>query len=181
VSTSADATGTWYRYEFLVNNTIFPDYPKLSVWPDGYYLSVNQFASPTQSNGAGAIVFERSKMLLGQAAQAQYIDVSSINGSLAGMLPVDADGPTAPAAGAPEPFLALIDAVRARWPGYPPYGGAFDEVTPHLTVAQGPPSLLDQIEGALPTRLPVTIRVERVWLVVDTPKGWQRRTAFPLL
>ena len=79
------------------------------------------------------------------------------------------------------PFAAMIEALAAAFPEQPPYGGAFDEVTPHLTVAQGPASLLDPIESALPARLPVTIRVERVWLVVDTPKGWQRRSAFPLL
>jgi len=33
------------------------------------------------------------------------------------------------------PFAELTHAVAARWPDYPPYEGAFDEVVPHLTVA----------------------------------------------
>jgi uncharacterized repeat protein (TIGR01451 family) len=106
VSTSGDATGTWNRYEFLIHSTIFPDYPKIAVWHDGYYMSVNQF-DDLGFHGAGAIVFERSQMLTGGAAQAQYIDASTINPDLGGILPVDADGATAPTG--PAPFLALVD------------------------------------------------------------------------
>lgn len=41
---------------------------------------------------------------------------------------------------APEPaevFVRLRDAVHARFPEHPPYGGAFDVVIPHLTVGDG--------------------------------------------
>ena len=40
---------------------------------------------------------------------------------------------------APEPaapFVALTEAVGAEFPGFPPYGGAFDEVVPHLTISE---------------------------------------------
>ena len=38
------------------------DYPKLSVWPDGYYMTVNQFnASSLGFSGAGVFVFERDQ------------------------------------------------------------------------------------------------------------------------
>lgn len=50
VSTSADATGSWNRYSFQY--TDFPDYPKLGVWPDGYYVTVNRFDS-TGTTGLG--------------------------------------------------------------------------------------------------------------------------------
>jgi 2'-5' RNA ligase len=79
------------------------------------------------------------------------------------------------------PFVAMIQALAAAFPEQPPYGGEFDEVTPHLTVAEGRDALLDPIERELPARLPVKVRVERIWLVVDTARGWQRRSAFPLL
>ena len=36
-----DPLGAWHRYKFQF--TDMPDYPKLAVWPDGYYLSVNSF------------------------------------------------------------------------------------------------------------------------------------------
>ena len=41
---------------------------------------------------------------------------------------------------APEPasaFARLTDAVHARWPDHPPYGGVFNVVVPHLTVGDG--------------------------------------------
>ncbi|NUP83938.1 MAG: 2'-5' RNA ligase family protein, partial [Nonomuraea sp.] len=34
-----------------------------------------------------------------------------------------------------EPFRELTTAVAERWPEAPPYGGAFPDVVPHLTVA----------------------------------------------
>src|SRR5436189_122103 len=34
VSTSPDPTGSYYRYSFGYGSVNFPDYPKLSVWPD---------------------------------------------------------------------------------------------------------------------------------------------------
>jgi len=39
----ADPTGSYYRYEFSGFGTEFPDYPKLAVWPDGYYATYNLF------------------------------------------------------------------------------------------------------------------------------------------
>src|SRR6266849_927276 len=45
VSTSPDATLTYNRYSFNYGNTQFPDYPKLGVWPDGYYISFNIFTN----------------------------------------------------------------------------------------------------------------------------------------
>ncbi|WP_417884818.1 GEVED domain-containing protein [Zunongwangia sp.] len=57
----------WYTYRFSTNGS-FPDYPKISVWSDGYYLTSNkdQF-SPEQSQVI--YVYERDKMLEGETAQ----------------------------------------------------------------------------------------------------------------
>src|SRR2546425_9230195 len=41
VSTSGDPMGTYNRYAYASSR--FPDYPKLGVWPDAYYLSTNDF------------------------------------------------------------------------------------------------------------------------------------------
>jgi 2'-5' RNA ligase len=41
---------------------------------------------------------------------------------------------------APEPaapFVALTEAIQAAFPRYPPFGGQFEEVVPHLTLADG--------------------------------------------
>jgi len=36
----------------------------------------------------------------------------------------------------PEPFVAMTEAVVARFPDYPPYGGIHERIVPHLTVAE---------------------------------------------
>ncbi len=70
VSQTPDPTGAWHRYAFLMPGKRMNDYPKFGVWPDGYYMSVNQFNQASLSwGGQGVVVFEREKMLNGQAAR----------------------------------------------------------------------------------------------------------------
>jgi 2'-5' RNA ligase len=79
------------------------------------------------------------------------------------------------------PFRELTEAVAARWPEAPPYGGQFEDVLPHLTVADGvPPDVQDMIEAELSGRLPVTTRVRAV--VMETYDGalWKETAFFPL-
>ena len=105
-------TSGWYRYAFLVSNTKMNDYPKLAVWPDGYYMSMNQFNQTTLSwGGAGAVVFERSAMLTGGLARSIYFDLYSVNANLGGMLPSDWDGGTAnpPPSNTPNIFAEIDD------------------------------------------------------------------------
>src|SRR5438309_4088678 len=60
VSTSADATGTYNRYGFHLGPNFF-DYPKLSVWTDAYYMSMNVFnAAGTSYLGPQAFAFDRT-------------------------------------------------------------------------------------------------------------------------
>ena len=42
VSQTADATGAYNLYAFSYGS-VFPDYPKMGVWPDAYYISFNMF------------------------------------------------------------------------------------------------------------------------------------------
>ena len=108
ISQTDDPTGAWYRYAFLVHNTKMNDYPKFGVWPDGYYMSVNQFDSGGWAGG-GAYVFERDKMLNGQSARFVYFDLYPVDPWLGGMLPSDLDGSTLPPSGAPNYFVQLDD------------------------------------------------------------------------
>lgn len=71
-----------------------PDYPKLGLWPDGYYLTVNQFTQAGAWRGVGVAAFERTKMLTGAAAQIIYYNGNSYNANYGGMLPADLEGPT---------------------------------------------------------------------------------------
>jgi len=114
VSTSADPTGTWNRYSFLISTTKFNDYPKFGVWPDGYYMTVNQFTGNTFS-GVGAAVFERQAMLSGSPARMVYFDIGAVNTNFSNMQPSVLDGP-APAPGTPNYFAEWDDST---WLGDP--------------------------------------------------------------
>jgi hypothetical protein len=116
VSQTADPTGAWYRYMYPWKNgnsqDVMNDYAKFGVWPDGYYMTANQFTNASSSGafvGAGVAVLERDKMLSGQTAGMVYFDLSSVNSNFGGILPSDLDGVTPPPAGAPN-YFAEVDA-----------------------------------------------------------------------
>jgi subtilisin-like proprotein convertase family protein len=112
VSQTPDPLGSWYRYAYTWPNTYFPDYPKIGLWPDGYYVSVNQFNDAgTAWRGAGVLAMERAQMLTGAAAQAVYFDGYAYNADYGGMLPADWEGSTPPPSGAPIPFAEWDDSA----------------------------------------------------------------------
>ena len=113
VSTTGDPLGAWNRYEFKISDTKLNDYPHLGVWPDAYYLSINQFSGNSWA-GAGAVAFDRAAMLAGDPATMQYVDLFGVDPNLGGMLPSDLDGP-APPAGAPNIYAEADDNAN----GYP--------------------------------------------------------------
>lgn len=83
------------------------------------------------------------------------------------------------------PFKDLIRAVFSNFPDTPPYGGAFAEVVPHLTLAQLPDSdRLDRIARnflrAAGDRLPVHAVVSELTLMDNTEGYWQVRETFRL-
>ena len=103
VSQTSDATGAYNRYAYSFG-TQFPDYPKLGVWPDGYYMSFNIFSNGSTWAGAKVCAFDRTKMLvLGDTtATMQCFPLST---SYSSLLPSDLDGATAPPTGSPDYFM----------------------------------------------------------------------------
>ena len=122
VSTTSNFTSggiTWNRYAFQVPNSSsnFPDYPKLAVWPDGYYISYNSFTNGSTWAGPEACVVDRSKMLAGASATMQC--TLPLGRSFGALLPSDLDGDTgaagstaAPPAGAPNYYLGLYSSTQ---------------------------------------------------------------------
>ena len=107
VSTTPDPTGSYYRYQFSFDK--LNDYPKFGVWPDAYYMTINQFtAISLQWAGQGVIAIDRARMLAGQPASMIYFDLSSTDPNLGGMLPADLDG-RAPPSGSPGYFMQMDD------------------------------------------------------------------------
>ncbi len=110
-SITGDPTGSYYLYDFVTPNNEFPDYPHLGLWPDGYYMTVNQFTNGGPFNGAGFYAFDRVKMLAGDPT-ASFIyfdenlvaDPAGVGGALASSL----DGLTLPPAGAPNVFAYFL-------------------------------------------------------------------------
>lgn len=97
VSTTSDATGSYYRYSFGYGNG-FNDYPKLGVWPDGYFITFNIFNNGQTFAGSKLCAYDRASMLNGAAATQQCFQLSN---SYGGVLPSDLDGATLPPAGTP--------------------------------------------------------------------------------
>ncbi len=111
LSTTADATGTFNMYEFDFQE--FPDYPKMGVWPDAYYMSANVFADGTSNifKTARVCAFPRTAMLAGSPS-ATGLCFDDLNSGLIGdngglppsdfsLLPSDLDGTNPPPTGTP--------------------------------------------------------------------------------
>jgi uncharacterized repeat protein (TIGR01451 family) len=129
ISKTPDPTGAYFLYDFTYSNTIFNDYPHFGVWPDAYYMSVNQFDGIDPDHpflSAGACAFERPKMVVGDATAKMVcfdestFDPKDANGNYVygGQLPADLDGTgvgsgfsRAPAAGEPGFFMQFIDST----------------------------------------------------------------------
>ncbi len=105
VSKTNDATGAYYTWTFDYKSTNSGgiDYPKWSIWQDGYYLGMNLSTEEIS-------VFNRAQMLVGNAAAAQITLKSPViptNGFFC-PLPADADG-VLPPAGTPQYIFAFED------------------------------------------------------------------------
>ena len=126
VSATSDATGAYYRYAFSYGS-LFPDYPKMGVWPDAYYITFNMFTNVFQ--GAKVCAYDRASMLVGAPATQQCFQLSS---SFGGLLPADLDGATAPPAGSPNYLLNRAASSLNLWRFH------VDWVNPGNTALSGP-------------------------------------------
>jgi len=133
VSTTSDATGSYYRYAFSYGNTQFNDYPKLGVWADGYYVSYNIFNNAQTFAGSKVCAFDRAKMLAGDPSATQQC--FQLSTSYGGLLPSDLDGTTAPPAGSPNYFLNFGSNALRLWKFH------VDWATPTSTTLTGPTSI----------------------------------------
>ena len=111
VSTSGDPTGTYNRYAYSYG-TDFNDYPKMGVWPDGYYITYNIFRRGRTFGGSKVCALERSQMILGAVARQVCAQTSNSYGSL---LPADLEGLTLPPAGSPNFLLSISSSSLLSW------------------------------------------------------------------
>ena len=97
ISTTADPFGPWDRYEF--DRTLFPDYPRPAVWPDGYYTPTSTGDEVIEKH---VCVVDRRAMLAGEDATEQCIIVPGVNF----LNTSDLDGTILPPDGAPNIVVA---------------------------------------------------------------------------
>jgi 2'-5' RNA ligase len=86
---------------------------------------------------------------------------------------------------APEPadeLRALTEAVVARWPEAPPYGGLHVSIVPHLTVAIADDATLDRIEHELTDALGdgFAATLDQAVLYLSLGDRWRPHVALPL-
>jgi len=95
ISASPDPLGTYHLYTFDVGT--FPDYFKIGVWPDGYYMGANESTYTSYA-------FDRRSMLAGRPAT-----FVKFTGETNFLMPADVDGRTPPPAGSPGLFYTFKD------------------------------------------------------------------------
>ncbi|HEX7474555.1 MAG TPA: hypothetical protein VF318_01215, partial [Dehalococcoidales bacterium] len=108
VSVNSDATGAYYRYSYATPG--FPDYAKMGIWPDAYYVTFNMFSSGVGSfTGANLCAYNGAAMRIGAAA-ASVCFLPGI--SVFSVLPADLDGATPPPSGTPN-YMLMIKSVNS--------------------------------------------------------------------
>ncbi|MEW5985077.1 MAG: hypothetical protein AB1791_00420 [Chloroflexota bacterium] len=82
VSQTGDpVSGGWYMYGMLISNTALDDYPKVAVWPDGYYVTFNMFIAPNFDwGGVDVWAFNRDDMLAGLPADNVHFNLGPETG-----------------------------------------------------------------------------------------------------
>jgi len=103
ISQTADPTGAYYVYSFATPNG-FPDYPKIGVWGNSYFITTN-------SKYPSIYALNRAAMIHGQSmGTAQMFSLSKFpNLSFQSASPVSQTGATAPPAGEPATIIRVAD------------------------------------------------------------------------
>ena len=103
VSQSADATGSYYRYQYNAEAGVqLPDYPKWGIWTDAYYQAQNNFHG-VLFTGAYVCAYNSAKLLIGDSSAEQIcFQLSSTDFTL---LPGDIDTAVPPPSGQDEFFV----------------------------------------------------------------------------
>jgi len=132
VSKTSDATGAYNLYSFSYSN-VLPDYPKVGVWPDAYYITTDSFPNGNFFTGAESCALDRSKMLSGAAATSVCFQRGAADFAL---LPADLDGATLPPSGAPNYEMDLPSASAVSL-----YKFHVDFANPNNSTFTGPTNL----------------------------------------
>ena len=105
--------GSYNLYEYSFGN-VLPDYPKLGVWTDAYYVTFNMFTNGASFAGGRACAYDRAAMIAGAASP---VSICFNSTSRFSFLPSDLDGTVLPPAGSCfTQFIAAVASVSAHAP-----------------------------------------------------------------
>ncbi|MCA9975777.1 MAG: hypothetical protein KC413_08500, partial [Anaerolineales bacterium] len=152
--TSDPVAGGWYFYELRADTGDFTgylnDYPKLGVWPDGWYMTANMFEITGAGTGFGVRVWalDRDSMLVGGSLNEVHFDLCT-GGECGALLPSNMRG-ALPPAGSPNymatmspPNLLQIWELHVDWgtPANSTFTGPVDVPVADFVTAQSVPQL----------------------------------------
>src|SRR5262249_19123596 len=143
VSTTSDPTGSYYLWAYGFGSDI-NDYPKIGVWPDGYYTTWNIFQNGATFTGPEVCALDRQAMLSGAHAPAFACFI--LPSTYASLLPSDLDGADPPPGGSPN-LVMDVDPVSGAlhlWKFHA------DFTTPNNSTFTGPASLAGVAPFAAP-------------------------------
>ncbi len=125
LSVTGDPTGSYYRWSFNLADQ-FPDYGRVAVWPDAYYIGGRMFLNASIQTGSGAYAFDRADMLAGDPTPdvVGFIAPSDATPYVVGdgLVPADLDGSQPPPPGCPAYYVGSMDLGG-------PYGAPQDAVS----------------------------------------------------
>lgn len=81
------------------------------------------------------------------------------------------------------PFRSLTESAHREFPDYPPFSGQFQDVIPHLTIADRCPLIqMQSAEHRVAKHLPINCVAREVSLMVqrDSSGAWARSATFAL-
>lgn len=113
VSQTSNALGAYNLYEYNFGN-VLPDYGKLGVWTDAYYMTYNMFTTGSSFAGGRACAYDKAAMIAGAASP---VSVCFNSTSRFSFLPADLDGTILPPPGTPNVHVSWNWAFTAA----PPY------------------------------------------------------------
>jgi len=83
-----------------------------------------------------------------------------------------------------EPFIALTESLTREFPQFPPFGGEFPTIIPHLTVAHGSATEAAIAEAELVSSLalhgPIKSACSSLVLMENSAGTWRQMHVFPL-
>jgi hypothetical protein len=150
--TSNPVTGGWYQYAVRTDDAQHPwlhDYPKMGIWPDGLYMSANEFDAAGNYQSVRLWAFNRADLESGATLRNVVVDVGG-GTSYFTLLPSNVRG-AMPPANSPNYLVSESETLFAFevWKFHPDY------TTPANTTFTGPTNVSQTAYTVAPLTVPV--------------------------